>query len=119
MLNPLLGEVIVITEIVVALMVIAVAPFGSQALGERAFRLRWFGNGPEPPAPNWVITRCVTRSPVSSAQLKVSHRELAAVGEMGVPINVGSWRVRRVIQDESCPWDYPVSGNVGIRARGC
>ena len=51
MLNPLLGEVIVITEIVVALMVIAVAPFGSQALGERAFRLRWFGNGPEPPAP--------------------------------------------------------------------
>jgi len=56
---------------------------------------------------------------VSSAQLKVSHRELAAVGEIGVPINVGSWRVRRVIQDESCPWDYPVSGNVGIRARGC
>ena len=31
--------------------------------------------------------------PVSSAQLKVSHRELAAVGELGVPINVGSWRV--------------------------
>ena len=37
-----------------------------------------------------VITRCITRSPVSSAQLKVSHREVAAVGEMGVPINVGS-----------------------------
>jgi hypothetical protein len=32
-----------------------------------------------------VITRCITRSPVSSAQLKVSHRELAAVEEMGVP----------------------------------
>ncbi len=52
MLNPLLGEVIVITEIVVALTVIAIALFGSQALSERAFRLlRWFGNRPEPPAP--------------------------------------------------------------------
>ena len=53
MLDPLLGEVIAITEIVVALTVIAVALFGSQALSERAFRLlRWFGNRPEPPAPN-------------------------------------------------------------------
>ena len=53
MLNPLLGEVIASTEIVVALTVIAVALFGSQALSERAFRLlRWFGNRPEPPAPN-------------------------------------------------------------------
>jgi hypothetical protein len=51
--HPLLGEVIAITEIVVALTVIAVALFGSQALSERAFRLlRWFGNRPEPPAPN-------------------------------------------------------------------
>jgi hypothetical protein len=55
---------------------------------------------------DWVITRCITRSPVSSAQLKVSHREPAAVGEVGVPINVGSWRVRRVIQHESCPEPY-------------
>jgi hypothetical protein len=40
--------------LVVALTVIAVALFGSQALSERAFRLlRWFGNRPEPPAPNW------------------------------------------------------------------
>jgi hypothetical protein len=38
-----------------------------------------------------VITRCITRSPVSSAQLKVSHRDLWPLGEMGVPINVGSW----------------------------
>jgi hypothetical protein len=52
MLNPLLGEVIATTEIVMALTVIAVALFGSQALSERAFRLlRWFGNRPEPPAP--------------------------------------------------------------------
>jgi hypothetical protein len=30
-----------------------VAEFGSQAVSERAFRLlRWFGNRPEPPAPN-------------------------------------------------------------------
>jgi hypothetical protein len=51
--NPLLGEVIAITEIVVALTVIAVALFASQALSERAFRLlRWFGNRPEPPAPS-------------------------------------------------------------------
>jgi hypothetical protein len=53
MLHPLLGEVIAITEIVVALTVIAVALFGSKTLSERAFRLlRWFGNRPEPPAPN-------------------------------------------------------------------
>ena len=53
MLHPLLGEVIAITEIVVALTVIAVALFGSKALSERAFRLlRWFGNRPEPPTPN-------------------------------------------------------------------
>jgi hypothetical protein len=53
MLHPLLGEVIAITEIVVALSVIAVALFGSKALSERAFRLlRWFGNRPEPPAPS-------------------------------------------------------------------
>jgi hypothetical protein len=50
--NPLLGEVIAITEIVVALTVIGAALFASQALSERAFRLlRWFGNRPEPPAP--------------------------------------------------------------------
>lgn len=53
MLNPLLGEAIAITEVVVALTVIAVALFGSQVLSERAFRLlRWFGNRPEPPAPS-------------------------------------------------------------------
>jgi hypothetical protein len=53
MLHPLLGEVIASTEIVVVLTVIAVALFGSKALSERAFRLlRWFGNRPEPPAPN-------------------------------------------------------------------
>jgi hypothetical protein len=53
MLNALLGEVIAITEILVALTVIAVALFGSEALSERAFRLlRWFSNRPEPPAPN-------------------------------------------------------------------
>jgi hypothetical protein len=52
MLHPLLGEVIAITEIVVALTVIAVALFGSQALSERAFRLlRWVGNRSEPAAP--------------------------------------------------------------------
>jgi hypothetical protein len=53
MLHPLLGEVIAITEIVIVLTVTAVALFGSKALSERAFRLlRWFGNRPEPPAPN-------------------------------------------------------------------
>ena len=53
MLHPLLGEIIAVTEIVVALTVIAVALFGSEALSDRAFRiLRWFGNRPEPPAPN-------------------------------------------------------------------
>jgi hypothetical protein len=53
MLNPLLGEVIAITEILVVLTVITVALLGSKALSERAFRLlRWFGNRPEPPAPS-------------------------------------------------------------------
>ncbi len=51
--HPLLGVVIAITETVVVLTVIAVALFGSKILSERAFRvLRWFGNRPEPPAPN-------------------------------------------------------------------
>ena len=50
--DPTLGELIASIEIVVALTVIAVALFGSQALSERTFRLlRWFGNRPEPPAP--------------------------------------------------------------------
>ncbi len=49
-----------------------------------------------------VITRCITRSPVSSVRLKVPQRELAAVRELAAPINVGSWRVLRVIQHESC-----------------
>jgi hypothetical protein len=44
---------IIIIEIMVALMVIAVALFGSKTLSERGFRLlRWFGNRPEPPAPD-------------------------------------------------------------------
>jgi hypothetical protein len=52
-LDPLLGEMIIIIEIMVALMVIAVALFGSKTLSERGFRLlRWFGNRPEPPAPD-------------------------------------------------------------------
>jgi hypothetical protein len=56
LLNPVLGEVIAITEIVVALTVIAVALFGSQALSERAFRLlRWFSNRPEPPGPENLV----------------------------------------------------------------
>ncbi|HUY52287.1 MAG TPA: hypothetical protein VMV92_42380 [Streptosporangiaceae bacterium] len=54
MLHPLLGEVIASIEIAVILMVIAVVLFGSKETCERAFRLlRWFGNRPEPPAPNW------------------------------------------------------------------
>lgn len=51
MLHPVLGEVIASIAIMVALTIIAVALFGSQALSERAFRLLcWFGNRPEPPA---------------------------------------------------------------------
>ena len=52
MFNSLLGESVAITELVVALTVIAVALFGSKTLSERAFRLlRWFGNRAEPPSP--------------------------------------------------------------------
>ena len=51
--DPTLGELIACIEIVVALTVIAVALFGSQALSERAFRLlRWLSNRAEPPAPH-------------------------------------------------------------------
>jgi hypothetical protein len=52
-LSHLLGEIIATAEVLVALTIIAVALFGSEVLSERAFRiLRWFGNRPEPPAPN-------------------------------------------------------------------
>lgn len=51
-LHPLLGEIVIITELVVALTVVFMALFGSTDARERAFRLlRWFGNRPEPPAP--------------------------------------------------------------------
>jgi hypothetical protein len=63
MLHPLLGEVIAGIEIVVALTVIAVALFGSQALSERAFRLlRWLGNRPQPPARPGDNPAVITRS---------------------------------------------------------
>jgi hypothetical protein len=53
MLHRVLGEVIVVIEIMVALTIIMTALFGSQDLSERAFRLlRWLGNRPEPPAPD-------------------------------------------------------------------
>lgn len=53
MLDSLLGEIIAITEVLMAITVIAVALFGSKTLSERAFRfLRWFGNRAEPPAPS-------------------------------------------------------------------
>lgn len=53
MLNSLLGEFIAITEVAMAITVIAVALFGSKVLSERAFRLlRWLSNRAEPPAPH-------------------------------------------------------------------
>jgi hypothetical protein len=56
LLHPLFGEIIGSVEGTVALTIITVALFGSQALSERAFRLlRWFGNRPEPPAPPAVM----------------------------------------------------------------
>lgn len=52
MFNSLLGEIIAVTEVAMAITVIAVALFGSKTLSERAFRLlRWFGNRAEPPGP--------------------------------------------------------------------
>jgi hypothetical protein len=51
-LCPVLGEVIAAIEVVVMLMIIGTALFGSPALSERAFRLlSLFGNRPEPPGP--------------------------------------------------------------------
>jgi hypothetical protein len=53
LLRPMLGEIVIGIEVVVVLTMIATALFGSQTLSERAFRLlRWFGNRPEPPAPD-------------------------------------------------------------------
>ena len=49
--NSLFGEITVITEVLLAITVIAVALFGSKTLSERAFRLLpRFGNRAEPPA---------------------------------------------------------------------
>src|SRR5262249_49931452 len=53
--NPTLAGASAVTELVVALVIIATALFGSSILSERAFRLlRWIGNRPEPPAPHAV-----------------------------------------------------------------
>jgi hypothetical protein len=51
-LNPMLGQVITVIEVVIVLTIIGTALFGSTALSERAFRLlRWTWNRPEPPGP--------------------------------------------------------------------
>ena len=53
MFNPLLGEIIAVTEVAMVITVIAVALFGSKTLSERAFRLlRWLSNRAEPPGPH-------------------------------------------------------------------
>lgn len=51
-LCPLLAEIVISAELVLALTVVFMALFGSADTRERAFRLlRWIGNRPEPPAP--------------------------------------------------------------------
>ena len=51
--HPLLGEIMVSVEFAVILTIITTALFATRELSERAFRLlRWFGNRPEPPAPD-------------------------------------------------------------------
>jgi hypothetical protein len=51
-LHPILGEIVLLVELVVVLTLVGTALFGSLDLSERAFRLlRWIGNRPEPPAP--------------------------------------------------------------------
>lgn len=51
-LHPRLGEILVVSEPIVALMIICTALFGSRDLSDRAFRLlRWIWNRPEPEAP--------------------------------------------------------------------
>jgi len=53
MLDSLLGEIIAITEVLMAITVFAVALFGSKTLSERAFRLlRWSATAPnrQPPS---------------------------------------------------------------------
>lgn len=51
--QPLLGGLMVSIEVAVILTIIATALFATCELSERAFRLlRWFGNRPEPPAPD-------------------------------------------------------------------
>jgi hypothetical protein len=51
-LHPALGEAFAVIEVMVVLIIIGTALFGSSVLSERAFRLlRWIGNRPEPPEP--------------------------------------------------------------------
>jgi len=51
-LHPILGEIVLLVELVVVLTLVGTALFGNLDLSERAFRLlRWIGNRPEPPAP--------------------------------------------------------------------
>lgn len=56
LVDPLLGVVAFGAELLVALLVIAIVLFGSQARTERAFRLlRWVADRPEPPGPVAVM----------------------------------------------------------------
>lgn len=63
-LRPLLGEVMMVVELVVFLTVLGTALFGSETLRERAFRLlRWHGNRPEPPGPDDTARTRALRHP--------------------------------------------------------
>jgi hypothetical protein len=51
-IHPVIGEAFAVIEVVVVLIIIGTALFGSSVLSERAFRLLgWVGNRPESPDP--------------------------------------------------------------------
>ena len=71
-LRPLLGEVMMIVELVVFLTVLGTALFGSETLSERAFRLlRWLGNRPEPPGPDDTARTRALRHPAKGGHGQV------------------------------------------------
>ena len=85
-LNPMVGQVLAIAEIITLLVVVSAALFGARHVSERAFRLlRWCADHPEPRAPSGLAPAGTASAGV--AQL-ASSCMAASVGPPGAGMKV-------------------------------